>query len=33
MEIIYVVCERLVYYKIIESVNNDKVETLQAQDF
>lgn len=32
MEVIFVTFERLVYYKIIESVNNDKVETLQAQD-
>lgn len=32
MKIVYVAFERLVYYKIIESVNNDKVETLQAQD-
>lgn len=32
MEVIFVASERLVYYKIIESVNNDNVETLQAQD-
>lgn len=32
MEVIFVTFERLVYYKIIESVNNDNVETLQAQD-
>lgn len=32
MEVIYVAFERLEYYKIIESVNNDKAETLQAQD-
>lgn len=32
MEVIFVTFERLVHYKIIESVNNDKVETLQAQD-
>lgn len=32
MEVIFVAFKRLVHYKIIESVNNDKVETLQAQD-
>lgn len=32
MEVICVAFERLVYYKIIETVNNDKVEILQAQD-
>lgn len=32
MEVISVAFEHLVYYKIIETVNNDKVEILQAQD-
>lgn len=32
MEVICVAFERLVYYKIIESVNSDKVEILQAQN-